>query len=253
MTAPPGLSRRALACAAAATLFAGGAGAEESGAHRRVLVYGASNAWGFLPRLPGQPLERLPFERRWPGVAQRRLGRNVIVLEDALPGRTAGVDRPGFGALAPSELNGLTELPAALARNAPVHLVVLQLGTNDLMLDPEISPQAFAARIVDLARAIGDFRLPFPMVGMSGPARVLALTPPPIGDTPGNPNGFRAEAKRQELGRALWQASRDHGFLLFDTDTVAMTPGADGLHFAARDHEALGRRLAPAICAALAS
>jgi|CXWL01.1.fsa_nt_gi lysophospholipase L1-like esterase len=65
-----------------------------------------------------------------------------------MPGRTAGADRPSLPSLSPAALNGLKELPEALFRNAPLSLVVLQLGTNDMLLDPALSPQALAQRIV---------------------------------------------------------------------------------------------------------
>lgn len=213
----------------------------------RVLIYGASNAWGYLPRIGDEPLQRLPFSRRWPGVAQRRLGRAYEIVEDTLPGRTAGIDRPGFGGLSPSEMNGLTELPAALLRNLPLHLVVLQLGTNDLMIDPDIAPEVFAGRIGRLAKTVTDFRLPVAMTGMTLPMRVLVMTPPPIGDTPGNPNGLRAEAKRRLVQPVLAALAAEQGFALFDSAVAAMRPGPDGLHFDVAAHTALGESLARAI------
>lgn len=222
-----------------------------SAAPRRVLVYGASNSWGFQPVTPGAPLRRLPFAQRWTGQAQRALGRGYEIVEDVLPGRTAGADRPGFGGLAPSAMNGLTELPEALVRNLPLGLVVLQLGTNDLMLDPDLAPETFAARIGALAGAVAAFRLPIAMEGQAYPIRTLAMAPTGIAQAPGAANGARAEAARRRCLPALQAEAAARGFRVFDGAEAVPTPGPDGLHFDADVHRRLGLLAARAIAEAL--
>jgi lysophospholipase L1-like esterase len=248
------VSRRSLLALVSAAVAAAPASAVASARRGpwRVLAYGASNSWGFLPLAPGAPLRRLTFAQRWTGQAQRQLGSNYVVVEDTLPGRTAGADRPGFGVLAPSAMNGLKELPEALLRNLPLDLVVLQLGTNDLMLDPEIAPEAFAARIGALADAIGAFRFPIALEGQTYPIRTLVMAPTAIGDTPGNPAGLRAEAARRRCLPALRALGLARGFSVFDGAEAVPAPGPDGLHFDAQAHRRLGVLAARAIREALA-
>ena len=51
---------------------------------KTVLCYGDSITWGYNP-VDGS---RFPFEQRWPGVLQARLGSSYRVIEEGLNGRT---------------------------------------------------------------------------------------------------------------------------------------------------------------------
>ena len=50
----------------------------------RILCYGDSNTWGYIPLTE----KRYPPEVRWTGRLQRLLGPDYQVLEDGLSGRT---------------------------------------------------------------------------------------------------------------------------------------------------------------------
>lgn len=209
----------------------------------RILAFGASNTWGFQPvDAKERILRRLPFSQRWTGVAQRALGPNYEIVEDALSGRTAGMDRPSVASsqLPGSAYNGLTELPEALARNVPLDLVVLQLGTNDLMLDPNLSAEALCQRLVTLCDIIKKFTLPIPLEGQAKPIKAMLMAPTTIGPMPNNPNWERAEATRKLALPLLQAAGMEHGFSVFDGAEAVPTPGSDGLHFGVEAHRRLG-------------
>ena len=92
---------------------------------KRILCFGDSNTWGFVPASDG---ERMAADVRWPGVMQAELGDDYLVIEEAQNGRTTMWDDP-------CELvdkNGARHLPIILESQAPVDLVILMLGTNDL-------------------------------------------------------------------------------------------------------------------------
>ena len=92
---------------------------------RTVLCFGDSNTWGYSP----DDGERFAPDVRWPGVLAARLGDDWRVIEEGLNGRTSAFDDP----LDPI-LNGKTFLPVCLATHAPIDVVVIMLGTNDVFL-----------------------------------------------------------------------------------------------------------------------
>jgi lysophospholipase L1-like esterase len=237
-------------------LVAPSAAAANPAPHRkiRVLAFGASNTWGFQPVDPSQRiLRRLPFEKRWTGVAQRALGRRFAILEDALPGRSAAVDRPpGPGQSLPgSAYNGLSELPEALVRNLPLDIVVFQLGTNDLMSDPELPAATLCERLVRLCQVVSQFSFPIALEGQAKPMKAVIMAPTAIGPIPNNPNWAKAEATRLQALPLLQAEARRLGFIVFDGAEAVPKPGADGLHFGPEDHRRLGLLAAAAITSTL--
>src|SRR5215467_8440900 len=92
---------------------------------KQIFVYGDSLTWGIVPNTR----ERLPFEKRWPGVLENALnaaGVPVRIVEDCLNGRRTVWDDP----FKPGR-NGLEGLAQRMEINSPLALVVLLLGTND--------------------------------------------------------------------------------------------------------------------------
>ena len=132
-----------------------------------IVAFGDSNTWGYDPATGG----RFPRAQRWPGVLQRELGADFEVIAEGLNGRTTVHDDP----IEPYR-SGADALPPCLMSHAPVDLVILALGCNDLK--KRFSLSAFdiaegAARLIFLARAYGqrpDAR----------PPKILLVAPPPI-------------------------------------------------------------------------
>ena len=90
---------------------------------KTVLCYGDSNTWGYI----GGTGERFAPEVRWPGVLQAALGGAYRVIEEGLNGRTTVFDDS-----IEEGRNGETYLRPCLQTHAPIDLVILMLGTNDL-------------------------------------------------------------------------------------------------------------------------
>ena len=90
---------------------------------RTVVCFGDSNTHGADPTGAG----RMAREFRWPRVMARELDDGYEVIEEGLNGRTACWETP----LEPGR-NGLTYLVPCLLSHAPVDLVIIMLGTNDL-------------------------------------------------------------------------------------------------------------------------
>jgi lysophospholipase L1-like esterase len=217
----------------------------------RILVYGDSNTWGFwVPTWPDPPAARIPFAARWTGLAQAILGPGHDIVEDAMPGRLAAGERE-LGGLAPAAYDGTAELPAAMARNLPLDLVVIALGTNDLLEEPTPSAEEIAARIVGLVRIARRLRFPVPLEGMPRPARALVLAPPGIAPAPDRPTAIAAEATRVALLSLLAARADAEGFHLVDAAAAVPIPHVDGVHLTPEHHAALGPLLAAGVRAAL--
>lgn len=261
MTRPPGMiaGRRPLLLAAGALAVAGirRAGAQDVGP-LRVLAFGDSNTWGWVPRPEGFPAMRLPDHMRWPGILQKALGAGATVVVDGLVGRTTNLDRSQpIGEVAGEAFNGARALPAAIAAESPLDLVVLMLGTNDLQAGPDGRPIRSAAEAAEAAVGlVGIVRRAAAMVFTAYPAPgALVVAPPPLGDTARTPLAGlfgAAEAPSHMLGAAILAAGRAAEVAVFDAASVVpRAGGADGIHMTAAQHAALGAALAPATRAAL--
>lgn len=238
--------RRHLLVAASAGLLISRAQAR-TGPPLRILAYGDSNTWGWLPIVDGEPGAHHPDAVRWPGVMQRALGPAWRVRVNGLWGRTLDSDLPrGINGLTGDDHNGLKRLPLALLTETPVHLLVVMLGTNDLMAPLQKPVADVAQGVAALAARAAEGLVPHPALG-DGP-RLLLVAPPPLGETRGAmfADTFDAgsRARSRELPAALQAAAVAAGVPFFDAGSVITTDGVDGVHLGAAAHQVLGRALA---------
>ncbi|MBB4284640.1 GDSL-type esterase/lipase family protein [Roseospira goensis] len=213
---------------------------------RTILVFGDSNAWGWVPADERRPLERFAPGVPWPEALAARLGTGTRVLVDAVPARTTDLDdavsAEVFAPLAPRDFNGRARLPAALVTAGPVDLVVLALGTNDLKTRFARTPEAIADAVVGLADTVHD----------AAPARawpappVLILAPPPLGPlAPWTADSFGGrQAVSEATGPAVVASAAAHGLPVVEAGAVlGAAHGVDGVHYTAADHTALADAL----------
>jgi lysophospholipase L1-like esterase len=171
---------------------------------KTLVCFGDSNTWGYVPGSGG---ERFPRGQRWPVILQGLLGVGWEVIAEGLNGRTATYER------ADSEgRNGLPYLLPCLLSHAPVDVVVIYLGTNDVnFLDDERVARC-VARLVDVTRRCD--------------AQPLVVCPPPF-------DGHDLEASfREELDCEVLVAPR---YPVVDGDVE---------HLDAAGHDALARAVA---------
>ena len=114
---------------------------DPTAALKTLVCFGDSNTWGYVPGSDG---ERFPREQRWPVILQRLLGDDWDVISEGLGGRTATIDRPDS-----EGRNGLPYLLPCLLSHAPVDVVVVFLGTNDVNYLADDRIARCIARLVD--------------------------------------------------------------------------------------------------------
>ena len=207
---------------------------------KRILCFGDSLTWGWVPVAEGMPTERYPRDQRWPGVLADRLGRDYMVLEEGLSARTTNADDP-----TDPRLNGSKYLPAALASHLPLDLVILMLGTNDTKayfgrtaLDIALGMSVLVTQVLTSAGGVGTL-YPAP--------QVLVVAPPPLPPMPHPWFQLIFEGAQEKSARLAEVYAAMASFVkvqFFDAGSVVTTEGVDGLHFTEQNNRALGEALA---------
>ncbi|MCU0504641.1 MAG: SGNH/GDSL hydrolase family protein [Chloroflexi bacterium] len=202
-----------------------------------VVCFGDSNTWGYDPATAA----RFPRKVRWTGVLARSLSGAAHVVEEGLNGRTTVWESP----FAPGRC-GRDYLGPCLASHAPVHVLVVMLGTNDLkaifrLAAPDVA--AGAAALVDLALASRSGRA-------GGPPRVLLVSPPRLGAATDMSMLWGFGAARESsagLGPLYRTAAGALGCAFLDADPLVTMDPADGVHLDAGGHAVLGAAIAEAV------
>lgn len=210
---------------------------------KQILVYADSLSWGIVPLTR----QRLPFDQRWPGVAEQAMsadGSRVRVIEDCLNGRRTVWDDP----YKPGR-NGLVGLAQRMEVNSPLSLVVLSLGTNDFQSMHQLNAWHSSQGIATLVNAIRTAPIE---PGMPVPP-ILVVAPPPIRTPKGPlaPKFTGGEAKSVGLAETYARVCVELGCQFFDAGTVVQSSDADGVHLDADAHRTLGLALAPVMRAAM--
>ena len=204
---------------------------------KTILAYGDSLTWGCLPGMTG----RHAFEDRWPTSLDGATGGKFRILAEGLNGRTTVFDDFSVAA----DRNGARVLPTILATHAPLDLVILMLGTNDLK--PFLSGSAYAAaggmgRLVQLVRHYG-------MTEKAETPAILIVSPPHIAATD-NPAMRGMDALIEEshqLGPLYRAVAEQNGCAFFDAASAVHVSAVDGVHMDAANSRILGEALAPIV------
>jgi lysophospholipase L1-like esterase len=207
---------------------------------RTVLVYGDSNSHGTMPMPTLLSAGRFGPDVRWPGVMAAALGPGWRLVEEALPGRTTVHPDPISGI----HKNGLAVLPAVLESHAPIDLVILMLGTNDLKARFQCPPVEIAVGIEHLVRHI---RQGFTGPGGAAPA-LLLVSPPAVIEAGCLAEVFAgAEPKSRRLAGFFAEVAARWGAAFLDAGEVIAPSPVDGVHFEAEAHAVLGARVAETV------
>jgi len=215
---------------------------------KTVLCFGDSNTHGTMPidfDLLGVPFiacnYRYDKAHRWTGVMERELGQGYLIIEEGLNGRTTVWDDPIEGV----HKNGSKYLPACLESHAPVDLVILMLGTNDLKA-------RFCVNAFEIAMSMGALVNMVQQSG-SGPQgwapEVLIMCPPPLGKLSYLSDIFNESSVRNSKNLAVQyeKVSKLYNCHFLDTAGIIKTSDTDGVHYEKNELEKLGKKAAQAV------
>ena len=190
----------------------------------RILCYGDSNTFGYIPGRGG----RYNCHTRWPGRLQELLGSEYQVIEEGLCGRTTAfedVTEPGR--------NGLDRIRDAVERSLPLDVLVIMLGSNDCKAQFGASAQEIAGGLEQVAAQARG--------GEASGFRVLLVAPAAMTDRVMH-SGFGSEFDQRsiqvskELAEAYEALARKYGCDFLDGSKVTQVSEIDGLHLDAEGH-----------------
>ena len=209
---------------------------------KTILAFGDSLTYGANPQAGGQ---RHALADRWPSTLEKALGGDVQVIAEGLGGRTTVYDDH----TAAADRNGGRILPTLLGSHAPLDLVIIMLGTNDLK--PTICGSALWAsygmrKLTQLTR--GYF------AGLNEtPPQVLLVAPAHACETDNADVAEHFGGLTHVIGQsrlfAKWyqRQATDWSTGYFDAATVASASPLDGIHLDAANTRAIGEGMAPTV------
>lgn len=203
-----------------------------------IVCYGDSNTWGAVPMPSRAELDRFAPGDRWPGVLQEKLGPGHTVIAEGLNGRTTVHDDPVDGG---PVKNGKRFLPVVLESHAPIDLVIIKLGTNDLKMRfsvPAYDIADGAGVLVDLVRASAN-------KPGKAPPRVLLVAPAPLVELTWLKEMFAGGIeKSRQLGAEYKRVADDRGIPFLDAGKVITSSPVDGIHLDKPMQRKLGETVA---------
>lgn len=207
---------------------------------RTLVCYGDSNTFGMMPFACPAQNHRWPTHQRWPDRLQQHLGDTWHVIAEGLPGRTTVYDDPRG-----EWLTGRRTLRPILASHAPIELLVLMLGTNDLKAIFAADAATIATNIGTLIDDVRQFAV--------GPAlqipQILVLSPVPINEAviPGNTSAG-GDLTSRALAKHLEAVCTQHQVSFLDLAPLGCVQ-EDGEHLAPDTHAAIAQAVAKKVWA----
>jgi lysophospholipase L1-like esterase len=168
---------------------------------------------------------------RWPGALQVLLGDGYRVIEEGLNGRTATLEHPWI-----EGRSGRLYLLPCCRSHAPLDLVIIYLGTNDLSDRYNLSASDIAEACASLVATVRSADC-----GRDGGEPAILATGPDAAEYE------TAAAKSQTLGARFAEAAQASGVELLDLDGVVRYAEQDPIHLEADAHRALAAVVEPLV------
>lgn len=211
---------------------------------KNILCYGDSNTHGTMP-IDFDMLDvdfipstyRYPAEKRWTTVLQDDLGEGYNIIVEGLNGRNTIFDDPVEGI----HRNGSTYLLPCLESHAPLDLVIVALGTNDLK-------NRFSVTAFEIALGIGVL---IDIIKKSGCGpegkcpEILIVCPPPLGRLSYlSEILIGAQEKSRELDKNFKKVAKLNKCHYFNLGSIIKTSSRDGVHYDEDELVKIGKSLA---------
>jgi len=203
---------------------------------KRVLCYGDSNTWGWIPM--GMGKKRFSVNERWPGYLQNLLGNKYEVIEEGLGGRTCNTEdnRPEY-----PERNGNRSIPMVLETHLPLDLVIVMLGTTECKESMNLSSTEITNGLKKLIQSIQNFKV----LKTTNKPKILILAPIIIDEetdfaSMAFKNGRAKSIKIVEKYKIL---ANELGTDFLDINEFIKVDSVDGIHFGKTEHGILAKAI----------
>lgn len=200
-----------------------------------ILCYGDSNTWGCVP----EKFTRYDFNDRWPGAMKNLLGEDYHIYENALNGRTTVFEDP-----IEEGRNGRANFEVTLMQNAPIDLLIIMLGTNDVknrfVKDPWDIGWGLDLLIAHAKKSTCGKFAKAPEILISAPIHLNSDWGSTLHNTVFSPESIQ---KSEQLAPIYEVIAQRNGCHFLDASQFAYACG-DGVHMTKESHAVLAKAMA---------
>lgn len=198
---------------------------------KRILCFGDSNTWGYIPNQP--TLSRYDEKARWPMLLQQRLSDTHTVIEFGLCGCESGAKIKSMCFNADAQ----TLFPSILFASLPVDIVFIMLGTNDLKRANRWQ-SGDTAKNLDALVSVTHTLAPKAQIILAS-AVILQKGVESDAEFDG------AAIENSKLcAKEIAELAERRGLAFFDTNLFVHELGSDGCHFTPAAHKCFADALA---------
>ena len=198
---------------------------------KRILCYGDSNTWGYVP---SSDADRYPVSIRYPRVLNKLLGDEYEVIEEGLPGRTMICDdlKEGVG-----NRNGSLEFGQLVYSSIPVDYILIMLGSNDI----KYLHQACAVKCAEALEKDYIKKIKDKLAGkIKNDPKIIIVVPPVIGNE--DNRYLESDVLETKLMSIEYHIIAErHNCLFVDND--GLETGSDGVHLTEKSHLLLAEKI----------
>lgn len=203
----------------------------------RILCFGDSNVWGYVS---GSDHERLPADKRWPGVLQDNLGGDYEIVEEGLNSRAINNEdrRPRK-----EGRNATQYILPCLDTHDPLDWVIVMLGNNEFKNEYNMSAENISRSMEEFLTKIHNRKSQFRNIQ----PKIILISPPLINEDTEyckNGNKYSGATEKSKASTALFKNVAEKMNIIFLDLTALVKPGIDGVHITEESHEKLGKAIA---------
>ena len=193
---------------------------------KRILCFGDSNTYGH------NPVDGSRLDMRWTRYVSDMLGNGFEIIEEGLCGRTTIFPTNGVV----DGWEGSTVLKPVISTHKPYDLLIIMLGTNDLLLSTN-------ADTTDSARGLETL---INIAQSTYNSKILVISPILISDAVKNHEYFRqvyGMTRGQKLSKGFKKAyepiAKKYGCAFLNAADYAKASDLDGVHMDSENHKKL--------------
>ena len=207
---------------------------------KRILCYGDSNVWGFVPGSYNSETKLVKRHKKnelWTTIMQKKLGEDFEVFSDGINGRTTDLDEINPGR---PFRNGFALLGCSLEIHYPINLIILWLGTNDTKKQFNRATFEIKNGLQKIVTFIKES-----VWGQNACApKILIICPPPITENLHPEFNFDAIRKSKELSKLYFDLSIEMQCEFLDAGLYIQSSLIDGIHLDSDSCFIIGNRIA---------
>lgn len=197
----------------------------------RILCYGDSNTWGYIPGTG----KRFDENTRWTKRLQNLLGDEYEITEEGLRGRNVGHD---FDFYPRGNLNGSLTFPQSVLTHDPIDLVTIMLGSNDL--DERFNCDAKSCAKIIEEKYINYLRKDL-VNSLYKVPKIIIIAPNIMGEAAAKLKDIGVIEKSKRFNTEYEKMAKKNGCIFVSNENL--TSGIDGIHLNAESHKYLAEKL----------